>query len=92
MYSFAFQAIDVNFIFKMLNQLSTKSNLDILSMDSRLLRAGANAIAPYLCSIFNISLSSGELPLEWKSAKVTPIYKGNVATTVPYLSLAILPK
>ena len=44
-----------------------------------MLRLGAGAIAPSLTVIFNISLSSGDLPADWKYARVTPIYKGKGA-------------
>ena len=55
---------------------SDGSNLDILGMDSRLLKIGASAITPSLCNIFNMSIRSGDLPQDWKCAKITPIYKG----------------
>ena len=41
-----------------------------------LLRLAAYLIAPCLTYIFNLSLNSGCVPDSWKSASITPIYKG----------------
>ena len=41
----------------------------------RLLKECSQQIAPSLCGIFNHSLSSGQIPTEWKSADITPIHK-----------------
>ncbi len=73
---FQLNAIHVNFIYEQLNLLKDKSNLDIINMDSRLLKLGASVIAPSITVLFNKSLSSGVIPNDWKCATVTPIYKG----------------
>ena len=46
------------------------------------MRIGASAIAPSLTTLINISIQYGELPDEWKYARVTPIYKGKGPTDV----------
>ena len=38
-------------------------------------KAVAESVAPHLCDIFNMSLSTGEVPLDMRSANVTPIHK-----------------
>ena len=63
MYSFDLQLVDVSFVHKHLLLSKHRSNMDILSIDCKLLKLGAGAIAPSLCNIFNLSVSSGELPL-----------------------------
>ena len=40
-----------------------------------MLREVASAIVSPLCEIFNGSIEMGEVPLDWKRANVTPIYK-----------------
>jgi hypothetical protein len=45
-----------------------------------MMKIGSSAIAPSLTMILNLSISSGELPSDWKCAKVTPIYKGKGAS------------
>ena len=41
-----------------------------------MMKVGSIAIAPSLTIMFNLSIYSGEIPIDWKCAKVTPIYKG----------------
>ena len=41
----------------------------------RLLKEVAHEIAPSLCSLFNISLSLGVVPTEWKFANISPVFK-----------------
>ena len=40
-----------------------------------ILKECSAVIAPSLCSLFNHSLHSGTVPLDWKSANVTPVHK-----------------
>lgn len=48
--------------------------------------------AKYLCLIFNKSLASGELPADWKCAKITPIPKGkeNRSLITSYRPISLL--
>ena len=55
--------------------LSSEPKLDILNFDTKLLRLSAPLIAPILTHIYNLSLSSGFIPPDWKLARVTPVYK-----------------
>ena len=41
----------------------------------RLLKGVVHEIAPSLCSLFNISLSLGVVPTEWKFANISPVLK-----------------
>ena len=41
----------------------------------RVLKEGADQLAPSLVKLFNHSISNGVLPLEWVSANVTPVFK-----------------
>ena len=40
-----------------------------------MLREVASSIASPLCEIFKDNIEMGEVPLDWKRANVTPIYK-----------------
>ena len=44
----------------------------------RLLKEVAHEIAPSLCSLFNISLSLGVVPTEWKFANISPVFKKRI--------------
>ena len=39
------------------------------------IKAALPVVAESLCDIFNISLSTGTFPVDWKVARITPIYK-----------------
>jgi hypothetical protein len=45
------------------------------NIPNRLLIELADVIAPSLCTIFNMSLDLGVVPLKWKMANITPVFK-----------------
>jgi hypothetical protein len=67
--------IELNFVLRELIQLNNRSNLGVLNIDSKLLRIAAYEISNSLCDIINNCIMNGDLPDDWKLAKVTPIYK-----------------
>ena len=77
---FQLQSIGINFIYNQLLLLKDKSNNDIINIDCKMMKIGSSAIAPPLTIPFNLSVYSGEIPIDWKCAKVTPIYKGKCAS------------
>ena len=59
---------------------------------ARLLKECSSQIAPKLCCLFNLSLNSGRIPSEWKSADVTPIHKRESKESVEnYRPISLLP-
>lgn len=56
-------------------QLPTKASITPDGYPSILFKLSAKSIAHPLCLIFDKSMSSGVLPLDWKLAIVSPIYK-----------------
>ena len=46
------------------------------NLSNQLLKEGIPAISKSLCSLFNASLMSGQVPQIWKQANVTPVFKG----------------
>ena len=56
--------------------LSKDSSLDILNFDTKLLQIAAPYINVSLNNIFNVSITHGFLPEDWKLARTTPVYKG----------------
>ena len=59
---------------------------------ARLLKDCSSQIAPKLCCLFNLSLNSGWIPSDWKSADVTPIHKRESKESVEnYRPISLLP-
>ena len=76
LYTFKFRKISVKDVYDQLVKLDSDSSLDILNMDCKLLKLGAEILAPSITSLFNSSVETGRIPNDWKYARVTPIYKG----------------
>lgn len=74
-HNFSIQEIRKCDVEELLQKLPDKPNLDILSIDCRILRKSAEIIAAPLTWIFNKSIQEGIVPQEWKNAKVSPAYK-----------------
>ena len=73
---FTFSEVSPNFVFKSLKNLSVQSSIDILGMDRYLLRLAASHMFLYITYLFNLSLSTGFFPSDWKLASIMPIFKG----------------
>ena len=59
-------------------------------LPARLLRMSAEFIAPSLAQIFQVSLSTGKLPLDWVSANIVPIHKkGDKHLTTNYHPISL---
>ncbi len=67
--------ISVSVSLKELLSLEDGKAVGLDGLPPRLLRLAAPAIAAPLTRIFNMSITSGILPDEWKTAKVVPIHK-----------------
>ena len=74
--NFSFSEISIDYVQNALCKLSDSTTLDSLNTNTYLLRMSCAEIAPCLSHIFNLSLRSGIVPASWKTASVTPIYKG----------------
>ena len=67
--------VSVDDVTKHLIGLDTSKACGPDGIPARLLKECGQQIAPSLCGIFNQSLSSGQIPTEWKSTNITPIHK-----------------
>lgn len=65
---------------KLLSELDINKATGPDNIPCRILRAGASALAPVLQVIFSQTLESGEIPLDWLLANVTPIFKSGDRT------------
>ncbi len=65
-----------------LNNLDTSKAYGPDGIPPRLLKECSKEISPSLCSLFNKSLATGCVPVEWKQANVLPIHKKNCVEPV----------
>ena len=63
--------------------LKTSTSLDVLNIDSKLLKISAYLISPSETHVFNLSLHAGILPDDFKFARVTPVFKNKGDTCDP---------
>ena len=91
-YHFTFNDIHVSDTTKLLKQLSSSSSLDVLNFDCKLLKLSCSLIAGQLTHMFNLSFKFGNVPNDWKYARITPIYKGKGCTDEPvnYRPISVL--
>ncbi len=61
---FKFNPIKVDCVLHHLTKLDSGSYMDVLDMDSRLLRATANVLALSLTYLLNISIKFGFIPID----------------------------
>ena len=77
---------------KSFKSLKTNKGSGLDNTTCRLLKSSADLSAPSLTYIFNLSLSTGTFPQEWKTAKVVPLHKSGPPDQVNnYRPISILP-
>ena len=76
MYTFRFKEITHVDIEQYFVSLSSKANNDLLDFDIRLIKYAAPFISESLSRIINDSLLQGRVDMDWKRARVSPVYKG----------------
>ncbi|KAI8487217.1 hypothetical protein Bbelb_350150 [Branchiostoma belcheri] len=74
--TFTFTPISDQAVLTQLKHLPVKKAPGLDNIHPRLLKHAAEAVTKPLTHIYNLSLSTGIIPPEWKSARVTPIHKG----------------
>ena len=79
-------------VMERLSELDTTKSCGPDKIPARLLKECSEQIAPSLCSLFNHSLSLGQISREWKSADVTPIHKKDSKEAAKnYRPISLLP-
>ena len=67
--------ITVEGVTKLLGELNPHKAAGPDGISPRILKELANEVAPILTMIFQSSLETGVVPLDWRKANVTPVYK-----------------
>ena len=75
-YQFQFSNVSFQNVLTCLNDLPSRNYIDVLGIDSKLLKRAYKDIACSLATIFNMSLMQTQIPSDWKIARVSPIFKG----------------
>ena len=79
-------------VFTHLEELDTSKSTGCDLVTAKMLKSTAASITSSITTLFNISISTGVFPTEWKTARIVPIPKGNDQTILPgYRPISVLP-
>lgn len=91
-FSFDFEALQVQDVMQSLNSIDPKKVPGPDGLDPFLLKVAAPVIAEPITHIFNMSISSNQVPAIWKQAYITPLFKaGNRYDMNDYRPISNLP-
>ena len=91
-HKFELKSVTIEEILKMLLSLSEDKATGLDGYQSKLLKMCAPSISPSLTYLFNMSLTTGQIPDDWKRARVSAIYKkGSKLETGNYRPISVLP-
>ena len=79
-------------VYTLINKLPNSKSVGLDKISTKILQIAAPAVAQPLTKIFNKSIALGQFPLEWKAARVIPIFKKGQRTMLDnYRPISILP-
>lgn len=89
---FILKEVNTDFVRQELQKFKSSKATGIDQIPARLLKDAAPEIAKPIAYLVNLTISSGVIPLEWKEAKVTPIFKSGKKDDVNnYRPISVLP-
>jgi exonuclease III len=89
---FALNDVSSSFVHNELRELKGSKATGLDGIPAKLLKDGASVIAKPIAHLINLTIRSGEIPLEWKEAKVIPIFKsGKRNEENNYRPISVLP-
>ena len=90
---FSFQRVTQLHVLSQLNKLCERKATGLDSVSASLLRECSDLISESLTLIFNQSIDTGIFPDEWKSARITPLFKkaGSRSDPSNYRPISIIP-
>ena len=90
--TFNFSPINAQDLIKAMSKFKSSQGFGMDNISSFFFRIGMPIIAKGLSQIFNMSLSTREVPDNWKVARVAPIYKcGSSSENSNYRPISVLP-
>ena len=79
-------------VIEQLSYLDTTKSTGTDGISSKMLKCTALSIADPLHKLFNLSISTGTLPIDWKVGRITPVPKGaNNSLPSGYRPISVLP-
>ena len=89
--TFHFAPVSTDIVLKVLNSLVINKATGPDGLSARILKMAAAAIAGGLTKLFNVSLTEGDFPMEWKKANVYPVFKsGDPCLRTNYRPISVL--
>ncbi len=89
---FKFSEITESFVHTQLEKLDSRKATGVDNISARLLKDASHIMAKPLTKLMNASLKTGTIPLDWKKARVSPIFKaGDPEEASNYRPISILP-
>ncbi len=86
------QPVDTNTVILTIKHLNESKSFGSDNISLRFIKDSLFAIAIYLTSIINTSITTGIFPTQWKHAIVTPLFKnGDKTNTSNYRPISLLP-
>ena len=91
---FGLKSLTVGEVTKLIKGLRNSSATGVDFIDTRILKLGADILAPAVQLIINLSISTSTFPDQWKWHKVIPLLKGSECDRLlpkSYRPVALLP-
>ena len=79
---FRLHTVSEEFVYKELSSLNSSKSAGLDNISARFLKDGASFLKLTITYIINMSITSGEVPGELKSARVKPLFKKNCRSEV----------
>ena len=90
--TFSFVPTTAKIVELLLAKLESSSGVGISGFPSKVLKSSDETIAVLLSKLFNHAIRSNTIPLEWKTAVVSPIFKkGDKIDVNNYRGISVLP-
>ena len=91
-HSFSLQIQSVDIVSNVLSKTDEKKATGLDMIPSKFLKMAANIIAPSLTKLFSKTILTGIYPNDWKTAKVTPLFKKGIQSDPNnYRPISVIP-
>ena len=88
---FKFKEITVQFVKNEILNINCKKAVGIDGLHSKLLKLAAEYISEPITFLFNCSLETSHIPMDFKMARITPIHKGGTYEINNFQPISVLP-